>query len=283
MCLEPWNASKPFAVGQCLGSHHAGKARAAKIIRTKDDFPRSASPIATMPSKSSSWSAFNFMQFFVREVTGGQWVSDAGDVDVTEKDEGIMTCQVTAVHNLGELVALGLENSGLLLLVARRLFVAAQQSMTLIGRQLLDADLVTRRASDKHVGAEVARAHTGLAIGSKLKPDVMEAALGQFQFAAGAPQKVMPQLGVEGHEAKQFIRGRLDVPFKMVGAIAGVINKAKHSESHRKRLIGGAKCSSIGLPCVAVTNDAGDESPMDRRVATACLGQCHGWGKLCSG
>ena len=133
-----------------------------------------------MPGESPSWLAFNVMLFFVREVTGGQWVSDDGDVDVTEKDEGIMTCQVTAVHNLGKLVALGLENSGLLLLVARRLFVAAQQSMTLIGRQLLDADLFTRRASDKHVGAEVAHAHAGFAIGSKLKLDVMEAALGQF-------------------------------------------------------------------------------------------------------
>ena len=226
MCLEPCSASKPLQLANALVVHHAGKAGATKIIGTKKDFPRSAFPVATMPSESSSWSAFNVMQFFVREMTGGQWVGDAGDVDVTEEDERVMSSQVTAVHHLGKLVALGLENSGLLLLVARRLFVAAQQSMTLIGRQLLDADLVTRRASDKHVGAEVAHAHAGLAIGSKLKPDVMEAALGQLQFASRAPQKVMPQLGVEGHEAKQFIRGRLNGPFKVVGAIAGVVNKS---------------------------------------------------------
>ena len=115
-------------------------------------------------------------------MTGGQWVGDARDVDVTEEDEGVVTSQVTAVCHLGKLVALGLENCCLLLLVARRLFVATQQSMALISRQLLDENLFAtgRRPGDKHVGAEVAHAHAGLAIGSKLKPDVMEAALGQF-------------------------------------------------------------------------------------------------------
>ena len=99
---------------------------------------------------------------------------------MTEEDEGIMASQVTAVHHLGKFVALGLENCCLLLLVARWLFVTTQQTMTLISRQLLDANLFTRSSGDKHVGDEVAHAHAGLAIGSKLKPDVMEAALGQF-------------------------------------------------------------------------------------------------------
>ena len=113
-------------------------------------------------------------------MTSGQWVGHARDVDVTEEDEGIMASQVAAVHHLGKFVVLGLENCCLLLLVARRLFVATQQSMALISGQLFDANLFTRRLGDKHVGAEVAHAHAGLAIGSKLKPDVMKAALGQF-------------------------------------------------------------------------------------------------------
>ena len=79
----------------------------------------------------------------------------------------------------------------------------------------------------------------------------------------------MPQLGVKGHEAKQFIRGRLNGPFKMVGAIAGVVNKNKHVKGDLKGTIWSAVASTMSALGVTVKQGAGYENPVSWRFSTA--------------
>ncbi len=62
----------------------------------------------------------------------------------------------------------------------------------------------TVRGCDEQLVTECAGDHGWPTHVGKFEPDVVERALGEFEGAAGTPEKVVPQLGVVAHQFEQF-------------------------------------------------------------------------------
>ena len=188
---------------------------------------------------------------------------------MTIKHPGFMASQATAVNHLGILIAFGLDGIVLAVLIPIGGLVTPQQLVALGVAQLFDPHFGTLRGDNKQIRTETTCDHFGATCVLKLKSNVMEGAFGEFQIATRAVEQILPELGIMRHEVQQPFRGWLGVTEKFIGAIAGVVNKPKHVESDLNRSVGSAEGRSIGFRGMTIEQNTRDESPVDRRVATA--------------
>ena len=75
--------------------------------------------------------------------------------------------------------------------------------------ELLDADRRSIRTGDFEGWAEGAWNHHSVASVAELEPNVMEGAFGELEGTTGAPEQVVPELCVLGHEIDQSLWGGL--------------------------------------------------------------------------